>query len=172
MSKKRQGSNILDYFNFKRVATTDSEKSQEHITLPQPVVAPSESHCDARQQQDVDACNGNMQKTNQNFKFHHLIFRRIRILNSTIKLARFFLLENMSLIRKMLLLISRKINFLKILQIKREKIKKRFWVRKIYAERLQKGEFHLLVQDLRTTRNTFLSIFVCPQQLTKSCLRL
>ena len=33
--------------------------------------------------------------------------------------------------------------------MKREKIKKRFWVRKIYAERLQKGEFHLLVQDLR-----------------------
>ena len=54
----------------------------------------------------------------------------------------------MSLIRKKLL-ISRKIIILKILQIKREKIKKRFWVRKIYAERLQKGEFHLLVQDLR-----------------------
>ena len=35
MSKKRQSSIILDYFNFKRVATTDySEKSQEHITLP------------------------------------------------------------------------------------------------------------------------------------------
>ena len=66
MSKKRQSSNILDYFKFKRVATTDdSEKSQEHITLPQPVVAPSESHCDARQQQDVDACNGNMQKTSE-----------------------------------------------------------------------------------------------------------
>ena len=66
MSKKLQSSNILDYFNFKRVATTDdSEKSQEHITLPQPVVAPSERHCDARQQQDVDACNGNMQKTSE-----------------------------------------------------------------------------------------------------------
>ena len=33
--------------------------------------------------------------------------------------------------------------------MKREKIKKRLWVRKIYAECLQKGEFHLLVQDLR-----------------------
>ena len=45
MSKKRQSSDILNYFNFKRVATTDdSEKSQEHITLPQPVVAPSENH--------------------------------------------------------------------------------------------------------------------------------
>ncbi|XP_065662825.1 uncharacterized protein LOC136085446 [Hydra vulgaris] len=40
MSKKRQSSNILDYFNFKRVATTDgSKKSQKHITLPQPVTA-------------------------------------------------------------------------------------------------------------------------------------
>ena len=28
-------------------------------------MAPSESHCDARQQQDVDACNGNMQKTSE-----------------------------------------------------------------------------------------------------------
>nr|XP_047141117.1 uncharacterized protein LOC124816125 [Hydra vulgaris] len=31
----------------------------------------------------------------------------------------------------------------------KEKKEKRFWVRKIYTERLQKGEFHLLVQDLR-----------------------
>ncbi|XP_065665346.1 uncharacterized protein LOC136086784 [Hydra vulgaris] len=38
-----------------------------------------------------------------------------------------------------------------MMQMKREKEKnkKRFWVRKVYAERLQKGEFHLLVQDLR-----------------------
>ena len=57
--------------------------------------------------------------------------------------------------------------------MKREKIKKRFWVRKIYAERLQKGEFHLLVQDLLcATRNTILSTFVCLQQLTKNGLRL
>ena len=27
--------------------------------------------------------------------------------------------------------------------------KKRFWVRKLYTKRLQKGEFHLLVRDLR-----------------------
>ncbi|XP_065652846.1 uncharacterized protein LOC136080161 [Hydra vulgaris] len=38
-----------------------------------------------------------------------------------------------------------------MMQMKREKEKnkKRFWVRKVYAERLQKGEFHLLVQNLR-----------------------
>ncbi|XP_065675624.1 uncharacterized protein LOC136091841 [Hydra vulgaris] len=38
-----------------------------------------------------------------------------------------------------------------MMQMKREKEKnkKRFWVRKVYAERLQKGEFHLLVQDFR-----------------------
>ena len=38
-----------------------------------------------------------------------------------------------------------------MMQMKREKVKnkKRFWVRKVYAERLLKGEFHLLIQDLR-----------------------
>ena len=35
------------------------------------------------------------------------------------------------------------------LQRRRMKYRKSFWVRKIYQERLQKGEFHLLVQDMK-----------------------
>ena len=30
-----------------------------------------------------------------------------------------------------------------------EKYRKRFWIRKIYAEREEKGEFHLLVQEMK-----------------------
>ena len=50
-----------------------------------------------------------------------------------------------------LLLIKKKLILLQILHRRkqRSKSKKRFWVRKIYAERQQKGEFHLLVKDLR-----------------------
>ena len=33
-------------------------------------------------------------------------------------------------------------------QKRRKKYKKRFWIRRIYAERQQKGEFHLLVKEL------------------------
>ena len=31
---------------------------------------------------------------------------------------------------------------------RKEKLKRRFWVRKIFMERKQKGEYHLLVKDL------------------------
>ena len=51
-----------------------------------------------------------------------------------------------------ILLVKKKIAILKLLQLQAERKvpkKKRFWVRKVYAERLQKGEFHLLVRDLR-----------------------
>ena len=37
--------------------------------------------------------------------------------------------------------------------------KKRLWVRKLYAERLQKGEFHLLVRDLRPHDHDFFKYF-------------
>lgn len=43
---------------------------------------------------------------------------------------------------KILLLIRRRL-------IAKNKYKKRFWVRKIFTERKQKGEYHLLVQELR-----------------------
>ena len=46
------------------------------------------------------------------------------------------------------LLIKKKLTILKLLELKRKK-RKRFWVRKVYEERLEKGEFHLLVRDLR-----------------------
>ena len=51
-----------------------------------------------------------------------------------------------------ILLVKKKLLILKLLnQIKNKngRKKKRFWVRKLYAERLLKGEFHLLVRDLR-----------------------
>ena len=34
-------------------------------------------------------------------------------------------------------------------QKRRRKYRKRFWVRRIYAEREQKGEYHLLVKELK-----------------------
>ena len=43
---------------------------------------------------------------------------------------------------KMLLLMRRR-------TIAKNKYKKRFWVRRIFQERKQKGEYHLLLQDLR-----------------------
>ena len=52
--------------------------------------------------------------------------------------------------RKLLLLRN---NLLKLLLLRRRqkrgtKYKNRFWIRRIYAERQQKGEFHLLVKEL------------------------
>lgn len=46
-----------------------------------------------------------------------------------------------------------RINLLRLLLLRRRqkrrmKYKKRFWIRRIYAERQQKGEFHLLVKEL------------------------
>ena len=46
------------------------------------------------------------------------------------------------------LLIKKKLTILKLLELKRKK-RIRFRVRKVYEERLEKGEFHLLVRDLR-----------------------
>ena len=51
-----------------------------------------------------------------------------------------------------ILLVKKKLLLLKLLnqiENKNRGKNKRFWVRKLYVERLQKGEFHLLVRDLR-----------------------
>ena len=51
------------------------------------------------------------------------------------------------------LLLLKKIQLLKLLALEDEKsnkkYKKRFWVRQLYQERKQKGDFHLLIQDLK-----------------------
>ena len=54
-------------------------------------------------------------------------------------------LTTILLVKKRLLLLKS----LNQIENKNGRKKKRFWVRKLYAERLQKGEFHLLVRDLR-----------------------
>ena len=57
---------------------------------------------------------------------------------------------NMALIT--ILLVKKRLLLLKLLnqtENKNGRKKKRFWVQKLHAERLQKGEFHLLVRDLR-----------------------
>ena len=57
---------------------------------------------------------------------------------------------NMALTK--ILLVKKRLLLLKLLnqtENKNGRKKKRFWVRKLSAERLQKGEFHLLVRDLR-----------------------
>ena len=57
---------------------------------------------------------------------------------------------NMALTK--ILLVKKRLLLLKLLnqtENKNGRKKKRFWVRKLYAERLQKGEFHLFVRDLR-----------------------
>ena len=41
------------------------------------------------------------------------------------------------------------------------KYKKRFWVRKIYSERKQKGEFNMLVKDLRLHDELFFIKYFC-----------
>ena len=50
-----------------------------------------------------------------------------------------------------LLLIKKRTLILNLMNLIRNKqlSRKRFWVRKIYKDRLQKGEFHMLVKDLR-----------------------
>ena len=53
---------------------------------------------------------------------------------------------------KYLLLLKRKIilqTYLRRTSCKTTKKKRKYWVRKIYAERQTKGEYHLLVQDLK-----------------------
>ena len=51
-----------------------------------------------------------------------------------------------------ILLVKKRLLLLKLLiqtENKNGRKKKRFWVRKLHAELWQKGEFHLLVRDLR-----------------------
>ena len=63
-----------------------------------------------------------------------------------------------------ILLVKKKLLLLKLLnqiENKNGRKKKRFWVQKLYAERLQKGKFHLLGRDLRLIVNIFSSIFEC-----------
>ncbi|XP_057310637.1 uncharacterized protein LOC130648602 [Hydractinia symbiolongicarpus] len=51
------------------------------------------------------------------------------------------------------LVLLKKVKLLKLLALENEKnnrkYKKRYWIRQIYQERKQKGEFHLLIQDLK-----------------------
>ena len=50
-----------------------------------------------------------------------------------------------------LLLIRKRILIVNLMQLhrKKQKSKKSVWVRKIFEDRTKKGEFHLLVSDLR-----------------------
>ena len=50
--------------------------------------------------------------------------------------------------KKYLLLLKKRILQILLLRCK-AKAKRKYWVRKIYAERQTKGEYHLLVHDLR-----------------------
>ena len=47
-----------------------------------------------------------------------------------------------------LLILKTKLLPLKLLEVKKRK-RRKYWVRKVYKERLEKGEFHILVRDLR-----------------------
>ena len=66
---------------------------------------------------------------------------------------------------KYLLLLKRKIPlqilYLRRISCKTTKKKRKYWVRKIYAERQTKGEYHLLVQDLKLhDQNYFFLLFL------------
>ena len=58
---------------------------------------------------------------------------------------------NMALGCRSLLLKRALLLYLLRRRLQRRKLKNRksFWVRELYQERLQKGEFHLLVQDMK-----------------------
>ena len=47
-----------------------------------------------------------------------------------------------------LLVMKKKLLILKLIELKRKR-KKRHWVRKVYRDRQEKGEFHMVVRDLR-----------------------
>ena len=73
-------------------------------------------------------------------------------------------------------LLKVKINIIRLLLLRRrrkrlEKYKKRFSVRRIYAEREQKGEYHLLVKELMLyDEEYFFTVFAChPQHLKNFC---
>ena len=74
-------------------------------------------------------------------------------------------------IRRLLLLRN---NLLRLLllrrrQKRRTKYRKRFWVRRVYTERQQKGEFHLLVKELRVyDQEYFFQCFRCLQLYLKN----
>ena len=72
-------------------------------------------------------------------------------------------------------LVKVKINIIRLLLLRRrrkrlEKYKKRFSVRRIYAEREQKGEYHLLVKELilYMTKSIFFTVFPCHLQRLKN----
>ena len=65
--------------------------------------------------------------------------------------------SNMAAVNRKYLL--KKLTLLLILRVKlctrENKYKKRFWIRKIYHEQLQKGEYHLLVTDMRLSDHKY-----------------
>ena len=89
----------------------------------------------------------------------------------------------MALTRKQLLIILLLRRRLKRKELKARK-KKRFWVRKIYAERIEKGEYHTLVRQMKIFDKEFffqhfrmgpekfeeLLRYVAPR-ITKCCIR-
>ena len=64
------------------------------------------------------------------------------------------------LLRRRWLLIG-KMPYMRHLKINSGKYKKRFWVREIYSERKQKGEFNMLVKDLRLHDELFFFKYFC-----------
>ena len=74
---------------------------------------------------------------------------------------------------KKIILLKRKI-LLQILYLRRipcktTKKKRKYWVRKIYAERQTKGEYHLLVQDLKLHDQSYFlfAVFACHLKILK-----
>ena len=61
-----------------------------------------------------------------------------------------------------LLLVKKKVLILKLIELKRKR-KKRYWVRKVYRDWQEKGEFHMLVRDLRLHDHEY--FFTCFRML-------
>ena len=57
-----------------------------------------------------------------------------------------------------LLILKKKLLLLKLLEVKRKR-RKQYWVRKVYKDRLEKGELRMLVRDLRLHHNEY--VFSC-----------
>ena len=73
---------------------------------------------------------------------------------------------------KYLLLLKQKVIlqtlYLRRISCKTTKKKRKYWVRKIYAERQTKGKYPLLVQDLKLhDQNYFFAVFVCHLKILK-----
>ena len=84
------------------------------------------------------------QKVNRRIRF--LISKQKRILAPLSLLISYIMTPNVNLflIRKRIVILN-----LMLLHCKKQKSKKSAWVRKIFEDRTKKGEFHLLVRDLR-----------------------